>query len=40
MGLVNLAYKYPELFATLVPIAGFVDRIPMVEECKIVNIPI
>lgn len=36
----NLAYKYPDLFAALVPIAGYVDRIPMVEECKIANIPI
>lgn len=36
----NLAYKHPELFAALVPIAGYVDRIPMVEECKIANIPI
>jgi predicted peptidase len=36
----NLAYKHPELFAALVPIAGYVDRIPMVENCKIKNIPI
>ncbi|MEZ7497140.1 dienelactone hydrolase family protein [Flavobacterium sp. Arc3] len=36
----NLAYKHPELFAALVPIAGYVDRIPMIEECKIANIPI
>ena len=36
----NLAYKHPELFAALVPIAGYVDRIPMVEGCKIAAIPI
>lgn len=36
----NLVYAHPEMFASLVPIAGFVDRIPMVENCKIKNIPI
>jgi predicted peptidase len=36
----NLVYKHPELFAALVPIAGYVDRIPMVENCKIKDIPI
>jgi len=36
----NLAYAHPELFAALVPIAGFVDRIPLIEGCKIANIPI
>lgn len=35
----NLAYRHPELFAALVPIAGYVDRIPMVEGCKISSIP-
>lgn len=35
----NLAYRHPELFAALVPIAGYVDRIPMVEGCKIASIP-
>ncbi len=35
----NLAFAYPEMFAALVPIAGFVDRIPMIENCKIKNIP-
>ncbi|MEC5166362.1 putative peptidase [Flavobacterium sp. PL11] len=35
----NLAFAYPETFAALVPIAGFVDRIPMVEPCKIAKIP-
>lgn len=36
----NLAYAHPETFAALVPIAGFVDRIPMIEDCKIKDIPI
>ena len=36
----NLAYAHPEMFAALVPIAGFVDRVPMIEGCKIKNIPI
>ena len=36
----NLAFAYPEMFAALVPIAGYVDRIPMVENCKIKAIPI
>lgn len=36
----NLAFAHPEMFAALVPIAGFVDRIPMIEDCKIKNIPI
>ncbi|MEZ0004865.1 putative peptidase [Flavobacterium sp. 28YEA47A] len=35
----NLAFAYPELFAALVPIAGFVDRVPMMENCKIKDIP-
>lgn len=35
----NLAFAYPETFAALVPIAGFVDRVPMIENCKIKNIP-
>jgi predicted peptidase len=35
----NLAFAYPETFAALVPIAGFVDRVPMIENCKIRNIP-
>jgi predicted peptidase len=35
----NLAFAYPDMFAALVPIAGFVDRIPMIENCKIKNIP-
>ena len=36
----NLAFAHPETFAALVPIAGYVDRIPMVENCKIKAIPI
>lgn len=36
----NLAFAHPELFAALVPIAGYVDRIPMVENCEIANLPI
>lgn len=35
----NLAFAHPELFAALVPIAGFVDRVPMMENCKIKDIP-
>ena len=35
----NLAFEHPELFAALVPIAGFVDRTPMVESCEIKDIP-
>jgi predicted peptidase len=36
----NLAFAHPETFAALVPIAGFVDRIPIIEDCKIKAIPI
>ncbi|MFA9188330.1 prolyl oligopeptidase family serine peptidase [Flavobacterium sp. FBOR7N2.3] len=35
----NLAFAHPETFAALVPIAGFVDRVPMIENCKIKDIP-
>lgn len=35
----NLAFAHPEMFAALVPIAGFVDRVPMIENCKIKHIP-
>jgi predicted peptidase len=35
----NLAFAHPEMFAALVPIA-FVDRVPMIENCKIATIPI
>ena len=34
----NLAFAHPEIFAALVPICGFVDRVPMIENCKIANI--
>ncbi|MFV8342616.1 dienelactone hydrolase family protein [Flavobacterium sp. XS2P39] len=36
----NLAFAHPEMVAAVVPIAGFVDRVPMIEDCKIKNIPI
>ncbi len=36
----NLAIAHPETFAALVPIAGFVDRVPMIENCKLQHIPI
>lgn len=39
-GVWNLAYAHPKMFAALVPIAGFVDRVPIIEGCKIKNIPI
>lgn len=35
----NLVFAHPEKFAALVPIAGFVDRVPMIENCKIKDIP-
>lgn len=35
----NLAFAHPEMFASLVPICGFVDRVPMIENCKIAAIP-
>lgn len=35
----NLAFAHPETFAALVPIAGYVDRVPMIEDCKIKHIP-
>ncbi|GGB80369.1 phospholipase [Flavobacterium suaedae] len=38
-GVWNLAFAYPDMFAALVPIAGFVDRVPMIENCKIKDIP-
>jgi predicted peptidase len=34
------SFAHPEMFAALVPIAGFVDRVPMIENCKIATIPI
>jgi predicted peptidase len=38
-GVWNLAFAYPETFAALVPICGFVDRVSMIENCKIAHIP-
>ena len=35
----NLVFAHPETFAAFVPIAGYVDRIPMIENCKIAAIP-
>ena len=35
----NLSFAPPDMFSALVPIAGFVDRVPMLENCKIKNIP-
>lgn len=39
-GVWNLAFAHPETFAALLPVCGFVDRIPMIENCKIATIPI
>lgn len=36
----NLAYAHPELFAAVVPICGFVDRVPMLDPCSLKEIPI
>jgi predicted peptidase len=36
----EFSFAHPEMFAALVPIAGFVDRVPMIENCKIATIPI
>lgn len=36
----NLAFAYPDTFAAFVVVAGFVDRVPMIENCKISNMPI
>ncbi len=36
----NYAVHKPETLASLVPIAGFVDRIPMLEACNLKGIPI
>ncbi|MFH6996830.1 prolyl oligopeptidase family serine peptidase [Flavobacterium sp. FlaQc-57] len=35
----NLALSYPDKFAAIVPISGFVDLIELESACKIVNIP-
>ncbi len=36
----NLAFARPHRFAALATIAGFVDRVPMIENCKIKDISI
>lgn len=35
----NLALSYPDMFAAIVPISGFVDLIELESTCKIANIP-
>lgn len=35
----NLALSYPDMFAAVVPISGFVDLIELESACKIANIP-
>jgi predicted peptidase len=40
LGCLEFSFAHPEMFAALVPIAGFVDRVPMIENCKIATIPI
>ncbi|WP_428229182.1 prolyl oligopeptidase family serine peptidase [Flavobacterium sp.] len=35
----NLALSYPDKFAAIVPISGFVDLIALESACKIANIP-
>ena len=35
----NLAFSRPEMFACLVAIGGYVDRIPMIENCNIKHLP-
>jgi predicted peptidase len=35
----NLALSYPDKFAAIVPISGFVDLIELENACKIANIP-
>jgi predicted peptidase len=35
----NLALAYPDMFAAIVPISGFVDLIELEGACKIANIP-
>jgi len=35
----NLALSYPDMFAAIVPISGFVDLIELEGACKIANIP-
>ncbi|WP_456315535.1 carboxylesterase family protein [Pseudomonas shirazensis] len=35
----NLALSYPDMFAAIVPISGFVDLIELESACEIANIP-
>ncbi|WP_409416890.1 prolyl oligopeptidase family serine peptidase [Flavobacterium sp. PS2] len=35
----NLAFAHPDMFATIVPISGFVDLIQLEQTCKIAKIP-
>jgi predicted peptidase len=34
LGRLELGFCIQETFAALVPVAGFVDRVPMIEDCK------
>lgn len=36
----QLAFAHPDAFAALVPICGFADSVPMIEDCKMKNLPI
>ena len=38
-GTFDLAFDYPEMFAAVVPVCGFVDRWEMDKACNIKNIP-
>jgi predicted peptidase len=38
-GVWSMAQAHPELFAALVPIAGFTDAVPMIEDCKLAVVP-
>lgn len=35
----SLAIAHPGMFAALVPISGFTDAVPMIEDCKLAVIP-
>lgn len=36
----NLSFAHPDFFAAVVPICGFVDRVPMLDPCILKNVPI
>ena len=36
----QLAFAHPDAFAALVPICGFADSVPMIEDCKMKDLPI